>query len=319
MRAPVSVLIPALFVLCLSCPAPAAVDYARDIQPLLEKNCYECHGPKKQRSGFRLDRRSRAFAGSIRHNINPGSSASSRVYMRVRDGESGTQMPPEHTLSPEEIDLIRQWIDEGAPWPDELANEDDPPPPDPAALALIESIRGLSAGAERRQAVMDAISRSPGVLNARGPDGATPLLYLAQYGDAEILRAALAAGGNPDHVTDAGTTALIWAIEDAEKVRVLLEAGANANAETPFGRTALQLAAYARNAAAVETLLAHGATSSPGALAPAAFGSEPILRRLLAAGAKDKGESAAIAGSPGPETGASMNKPRLTWSRISGG
>ena len=295
MRARISVLIPIGLVLCLSCPAAAAVDYARDIQPLFEKNCYECHGPKKQRNGFRLDRKSRAFAGSVRHNINPGSSASSRVYMRVRDSQFGTQMPPEHTLSPEEIELIRQWIDEGAPWPDELANEDDPPPPDPAALALIESIRGMSASAERRQAVTDAILRSPEVLNARGPDGATPLMYLAQYGDAETLRAALAAGGNPNQVSDAGTTALIWAIEDGEKVRVLLEAGADANAETPFRRTPLQLAAYARNEAAAEALLVHGATPSPGALGAAAFGSEPILRRLLAAGAKDKGDSAAIA------------------------
>lgn len=231
MRGRFFVPIPACLVLCLPLPAASAVDYARDIQPLFEKHCYECHGPKKQRNGFRLDRRSRAFAGTVRHNINPGSSASSRVYQRVRDNQSGTQMPPEDVLSPEEIELIRQWIDEGAPWPDELANEVDPPPPDPAALALIETIRGMSASVQRRQAVMDAISRSPGVFNARGPDGATPLMYLAQYGDAQALRSALAAGGDPDHVSDAGTTALLWAIEDAEKVRVLLEAGADPNAE----------------------------------------------------------------------------------------
>ena len=274
---------------------PAAVDYARDIQPLFQKHCYECHGPKKQKNGFRLDRRSRAFAGVVRHNINPGNSTSSRVYRRVFDGQFGPQMPLEDTLSKEEIDTIRQWIDEGAQWPDELANESDAPPPDPAALALIELIRGAQRGVQGRQEVLSAFARNPRVLNARGPDGDTPLMYAAWYGDTELLRAALAAGGNPKVANDSGATALMWAVDDANKVRLLLDAGADANATSVFGRTPLWIAALALNDAAVEQLLARGASASPQALAAAAFGSETILRRLIAAGAKDKGESAGIA------------------------
>lgn len=34
----------------------ASVDFARDVQPLLQAHCIECHGPKKQKNGFRLDR-----------------------------------------------------------------------------------------------------------------------------------------------------------------------------------------------------------------------------------------------------------------------
>jgi ankyrin repeat protein len=275
--------------------SPAAVDYARDIQPLFEQHCYECHGPKKQKNGFRLDRRSRAFSGMVRHNINPGSSASSRVYRRVLDGQFGSQMPPEDALSQQQVETIRQWIDEGASWPDELANELDPPPPDPAALALIERIRGLRIGGESREAVLGAVAREPRVLNARGPDGATPFMFVALYGDADLVRSALAAGGNPNHASDADSTALMWAIDDAEKVRVLLEAGADPNAASVFGRTPLWLASAALNDAAVEALLARGATPSPQALSAAAFGSEAILRRLIKAGARDKGESAGVA------------------------
>jgi ankyrin repeat protein len=278
----------------LSGTAPAAVDYARDIQPLFERHCYECHGPKKQKNGFRLDRKSRAFRGMMRHNIIPGSSSTSRVYRRVVDGQSGLQMPPEDALSTEQIELIRQWIDEGAHWPDELANEVDAPPADPRALALIALIRDQRVGGDRR-AVLDAIAREPQLLDARGPEGSTPLMFVALYGDRELLRTALAAGGNPNHANDGGATALMWAADDADKVRVLLEGGANPNVDSVFGRTPLWIASTALNASSVDTLLAHGATPSPQALNAAAFGSETILRRLIAAGAKDKGESAGMA------------------------
>src|SRR5687768_1657012 len=73
-------------------PAP---DFAREVQPLFKEHCYECHGPQKQRNGYRLDRRSRAFMGQVRHNIIPGSSTSSRLYRRVLSSEFGAQMPPE--------------------------------------------------------------------------------------------------------------------------------------------------------------------------------------------------------------------------------
>src|SRR5205085_1121666 len=131
--------------------ARAATDFARDIQPLFEKHCYECHGPKKQRNGFRLDRRSRAMAGVVRRNIVPGSSASSRLYRRILDASMGTQMPPDDALSDQQIETVRHWIDEGAPWPDQLANEVDAPPADAAALALIDRIRAAGKDGTARR------------------------------------------------------------------------------------------------------------------------------------------------------------------------
>ena len=64
-------------------PAPAPkVDFVRDIQPIFQEHCYECHGADKQMNGFRLDRRHAAFRGGTLPVINPGSAASSRVRSR---------------------------------------------------------------------------------------------------------------------------------------------------------------------------------------------------------------------------------------------
>ncbi len=272
------------------------MDFASDIQPLFEKHCYECHGPKQQKNGFRLDRRSRAMAGVVRSNIIPGMSASSRVYRRVLDSESGPQMPLEDTLTDQEIDTIRQWIDEGAHWPDELANEVDAPPPDQSALTLIGHIRAVRRSNADRQAVLESIAREPRVINARGAEGATPLMYAALYADVEILRAMLQAGGNPNITSDSGGTALMWAVEDRDKVTLLLDAGADVNATSGFGRTALSLAILSGNGDdTTELLLARGAKTAPTMLIGAVNRNVSSVHKLLAAGAKDKGDAAGMA------------------------
>ena len=218
---------------CLSAGALAAdtpaPDFARDVQPLFKKHCYECHGPDKQRNGFRLDRRSAAFSGVVRHNIIPGSSVSSRVYRRVFDSSAGPQMPLEDTLSDEEIETLRRWIDAGAPWPDELANEVDLPPPDAEAVRLAALIRKSAFDASSRRQVLAAVRANPSVVNARGKGGTTPLMEAALYGDAKLLAAMLAAGGDPNLRNQREVSALLWAVDDLAKTRLLLDHGANAN------------------------------------------------------------------------------------------
>ena len=44
-------------------PPPTAVDFVRDVQPILRQRCYGCHGSTQQMNGFRLDRRSDALRG----------------------------------------------------------------------------------------------------------------------------------------------------------------------------------------------------------------------------------------------------------------
>lgn len=270
--------------------AAAPVDFARDVRPLLQQRCVECHGPEKQNGGYRLDQRSRALAGVMRRNIVPGSSAGSVLHQRISGG--GPQMPPKEPLASEEIATLRQWIDEGASWPDSLANEGAAPPRSAAAAALMEQIRLGEHGA-----VVHAVRERPSVVDERGPRGATPLMAAALHGNASLLAAMLAAGGNANARNDAGATALLWAIEDVDKVRVLLDHGADPNAASVFGRTPLVLAsALGKSPAVAQLLLERGAMPLLPALAASAFnGDAATVRSLLAAGAHDNGLGASVA------------------------
>ena len=100
--------------------APAAVDFARDIEPIFAKHCYSCHGADKQKSGLRLDIKALALAGGDSgKSIVPGKSAESRLVKFVSGTDKENLMPPkgEH-LNPTQIALIKEWIDAGAVWPD---------------------------------------------------------------------------------------------------------------------------------------------------------------------------------------------------------
>jgi mono/diheme cytochrome c family protein len=96
-------------------PASAKVDYEKDVQPLLAQNCYGCHGPEVQQSGLRLDRRQPALrGGDYGPVIIPGKSSESKLIRRLVDGDGGLQMPPSGALTPDEINVLRAWIDQGA-------------------------------------------------------------------------------------------------------------------------------------------------------------------------------------------------------------
>ncbi|MBX7165069.1 MAG: PSD1 and planctomycete cytochrome C domain-containing protein [Pirellulales bacterium] len=98
--------------------ATVAVDFTRDIQPLLAARCYECHGPNTRESGLRLDDRTAALDGGDQgRDILPGKSAESRLIHLVSGLVADSMMPPEgEPLTAVEVGLLRAWIDAGAPW-----------------------------------------------------------------------------------------------------------------------------------------------------------------------------------------------------------
>ncbi len=100
--------------------AAAPVDFARDIQPILETHCYECHGPKKTKAKLRLDRRAAAMkGGDTGVAIVPGDSEHSLVVRRLLGLDGDDRMPKDGDPVPAaQIALIRAWIDQGAAWPD---------------------------------------------------------------------------------------------------------------------------------------------------------------------------------------------------------
>lgn len=278
--------------------APRKVDFARDVQPIFKARCIGCHGPAQQKNGFRLDRRSDAMRGGTISVIGPGNSTGSRLFLRLTGSEYGIQMPPTGPLKPEEINTIKEWIDQGAEWPDEYSGETPASPADEVASRMMEALR-----VGDRQTFQNLLRDNPGHVNLRGPAGSTPLMYAALYDDLDSVRQLLQAGADSNLHNEAGATALMWATDSLEIVRELVEHGADVNAKSGDSRTPLLIASGRYGAApVVKLLLDHGANPSahsPGSgdvmtpLAEAAYaGDETTLRMLLARGADLKGAGA---------------------------
>ena len=109
----------AVLVLLPGAPAADAIDYTRDIKPILVKNCAGCHGAVKQRSGLRLDTARAALeGGDSGPAVVPGKSAASRLIQAVTAVKDVPVMPPKGPrLGAREIALLKRWIDEGARVP----------------------------------------------------------------------------------------------------------------------------------------------------------------------------------------------------------
>src|SRR5262245_50185210 len=102
-------------------PAPA-VDFNRDVLPILSNNCFQCHGPDEQarKAKLRLDTKEGAFR--VRNGqtvLVPGKSAESELYRRVASDDETEVMPPPKSnkkLTARQIDTLKRWIDQGAAW-----------------------------------------------------------------------------------------------------------------------------------------------------------------------------------------------------------
>jgi ankyrin repeat protein len=237
---------------------PPKVDFARDVQPIFRQNCIGCHGPALATNGLRLDRKSSVLKDGARRVV-PGSSQNSFLYHRLVGTEYGLQMPPTGALKPEQIALIKAWIEQGAEWPDALSKEAERAPLDPKAVAAVETLR---SGDEK--GFLNALSADARLVNARGPEGSTPFMYAALYSDASMLEQLLKMGANPNLKNDAGATALMWAATNLEKTRVLLAHGAEVNAISDDLRTPLMIAAgIPAGGPTVKLLIEHGANVNP--------------------------------------------------------
>ncbi len=107
--------------LLLSSASAATVDFVKDIQPIFEQHCYDCHGAEKQKSGLRLDVKSEAIKGGDAHapNILPGKASQSPLLKFVSGEDKDVLMPPKgERLSKAQVALLRAWIDQGATWPE---------------------------------------------------------------------------------------------------------------------------------------------------------------------------------------------------------
>src|SRR5215213_1700105 len=98
----------------------SAVNFARDVRPILASNCFHCHGPDaaERKAELRLDiwetvgdlHGAQAVIGSK----NP---AESELIKRILSDDADEHMPPADsgkTLRPEQIKILKQWVNEGA-------------------------------------------------------------------------------------------------------------------------------------------------------------------------------------------------------------
>ena len=100
------------------------VDFVQDVKPILAKHCYACHGPDESEGGLNLSTKSTAFAetDSGSHAIVPSDPAASEILVRVTSNDEFDQMPPEgERLTPSQVEILRQWIQQGATWDEHWA------------------------------------------------------------------------------------------------------------------------------------------------------------------------------------------------------
>lgn len=122
-----SLLVPALAsaLVAQEPPAPASdgVDFVTQVAPILHARCVECHGAQKQKGDLRLDQRAAVFPAGQEDAwcVVPGKPDASELVRRIcLPGEDEDVMPPkgEPLTAPQQM-LLRQWIVEGAKWPDD--------------------------------------------------------------------------------------------------------------------------------------------------------------------------------------------------------
>ena len=109
--------------ICTLAASEPAVQFNRDIRPILSEHCYACHGPdeRKRLSKLRLDVETSARGDLGGHSaIVPGDPAASELIRRVTSGDQARRMPPAYAgaekLSSREIALLTRWIAQGAQW-----------------------------------------------------------------------------------------------------------------------------------------------------------------------------------------------------------
>lgn len=120
-------LLPMLFTAVALFPGAAAgagqVEFNRDIRPVLADTCFQCHGPDPdtRKADLRLDLEEGYFTAEEDEPplLVKGKPEESEVYLRLITSDEDDVMPPPDShkeVTPEQIELIRQWIEEGAPW-----------------------------------------------------------------------------------------------------------------------------------------------------------------------------------------------------------
>lgn len=146
----------------VSCVAFAAladtkVDFVKDIQPIFAKSCLECHGPDKHKGDLRLDSKEAAMKGGTDGVvIVAGHADKSDMYRRITLAPGSDDIMPNKgdPLTKAQTDLIRDWINQGAEWPEgAVAKTEEKEPVSPfAELKVIKPTSGEAGAVAKLEA-----------------------------------------------------------------------------------------------------------------------------------------------------------------------
>jgi mono/diheme cytochrome c family protein len=145
----VLLLVPCALPVAAAAPTPKAeVSFSRDILPLLSDTCFACHGPDEgsRKGKLRLDTREGAFGPgkSGETAITPGNVAKSEVIRRIFSADEDEVMPPRKALrqlTSAQRDLLKRWVEQGAPWGKHWAYEAPTRPVVPKVSAAKSAVR----------------------------------------------------------------------------------------------------------------------------------------------------------------------------------
>jgi mono/diheme cytochrome c family protein len=127
-----------------------AVDFNRDVRPILSKNCFACHGPDgaQRVTRLRLDRRESATK-KLKSGVTaivPDKPAQSELVRRITAADEADRMPPKETgnhLTPAQIATLTRWVAQGAPYAEHWAFVKSQRPPLPAVAGRSWPRNGL--------------------------------------------------------------------------------------------------------------------------------------------------------------------------------
>ena len=128
------------------------VDFTKDIKPIFRETCIKCHGEEKQKGKLRLDSKEAAFKGGEDGKvIEPGKADKSDLYRRITLAATHEDFMPSKAdpLTKVQTELIRDWINQGAIWPEEAP----PKPVDPPAPSPLSRLVEFKPGAAEQRAI----------------------------------------------------------------------------------------------------------------------------------------------------------------------
>ena len=105
-----------LLIFALSISPALAVDFNRDVRPILSDTCFKCHGPGENKGDLRLDLREDALDAGV---LSPGDVQKSELIARLKSKDPDEVMPPPEAhkpLSARQIQILEDWIAQGAPY-----------------------------------------------------------------------------------------------------------------------------------------------------------------------------------------------------------